>query len=121
MTKAMTTAEFLALYDAESRDLLTYFARRVLDPQLAADLTAETFARALETRTKFDPTKGEPSAWLYGIGKNLYRDHQRSKAIHLRATKRLGLQLDPLESRRFRPSRAVDRPCCVTIGDRRGA
>ena len=40
--------------------LLGYFLRRTRDAELAADLTAETFAAALDGLRRFDPRRGEP-------------------------------------------------------------
>jgi hypothetical protein len=37
---------FAQLYRRHAEDLLRYFARRTLDPEAAAELTAETFAQA---------------------------------------------------------------------------
>lgn len=51
--------------------LMGYFLRRVQRAELAADLTAETFARVIETRSRFDPDLGAPRAWLYGIARNV--------------------------------------------------
>jgi carbamoyl-phosphate synthase large subunit len=39
-------ATFVELYRRHAEDLLRYFARRTLDPEAAAELTAETFAEA---------------------------------------------------------------------------
>jgi DNA-directed RNA polymerase specialized sigma24 family protein len=41
--------------------------RRTRDAELAADLTAETFAAALAARARFDPGRGSASAWLFGL------------------------------------------------------
>ena len=38
--------EFGVFYDRHVRSMLGYFARRTGDPEVAADLTAETFASA---------------------------------------------------------------------------
>ena len=44
--------------------VLAYFRRRVGDAELAADLTAETFAAALEGRRRFAPERGPAAGWL---------------------------------------------------------
>ena len=41
---------FTELYRRHAEDLLRYFARRTLDPEAAAELTAETFAEAFASR-----------------------------------------------------------------------
>ena len=45
---------FRELYDRWADKLLAYFYRRVLDPEVAADLLAETFAVAYERRKRFN-------------------------------------------------------------------
>ena len=48
---------FTELYRRHAEDLLRYFARRTLDPETAAELTAETFAEAFASR-RATPTRG---------------------------------------------------------------
>jgi RNA polymerase sigma-70 factor (ECF subfamily) len=40
------SGEFDDFYRRESQGVLVFFSRRTLDPELALDLTAETFARS---------------------------------------------------------------------------
>src|SRR5512133_2251953 len=49
---------FGVFYDRHVRALLAYFARRTGDAEVAADLTAETFASAI------DAAFGEDSVWV---------------------------------------------------------
>jgi DNA-directed RNA polymerase specialized sigma24 family protein len=58
---------FAAFYRLHVRGVIAYFRRRVGNAELAADLTAETFAAALEGRRRFAPERGPAAAWLYGI------------------------------------------------------
>jgi RNA polymerase sigma-70 factor (ECF subfamily) len=44
-----------------------YFARRCGDPQTVADLTSETFVRAMDGFAGFDPRRGSDRAWLFAI------------------------------------------------------
>src|SRR5262249_19551660 len=46
-------AAFVELYRRHAEDLLRYFARRTLDPEAAAELTAETFAEAFASRARY--------------------------------------------------------------------
>ncbi len=62
---------FAAFYRRHEDAVLGYFLRRTRQADLAADLTAEAFARALEGRRRFDPERGEARGWLFGIAKNL--------------------------------------------------
>src|SRR4029450_12479066 len=58
---------FAVFYRRHVEDLVAFFMRRTRTAELAADLTAETFAAALVARARFDPGRGSASAWLFGI------------------------------------------------------
>ena len=90
-------AKFRELYDRLADDLLGYFYRRVLDPEVAADLLAETFAIAFERRGRFRD-RGKPgAAWLYGIAAKELSRWYRRQAVELRAVKRLGITVPLLD------------------------
>jgi RNA polymerase sigma-70 factor, ECF subfamily len=88
---------FRELYDRRADDLLAYFYCRVRDPEVAADLLAETFAVAFERRHRFRDTGSPGEAWLYGIGARLLSRWYRRQTVELRATKRLGLERPALD------------------------
>ena len=69
-----------------------YVARRVRRPDLTFDLVAETFARALEHRDRYDPRKGPEIAWLFGIAHNLIVDAARRGRVADAARVRLGME-----------------------------
>jgi RNA polymerase sigma factor (sigma-70 family) len=73
-------------------ELLGFFARRTRDAELAADLTAETFAAALTARRRYRPQKGSAGAWLYGIALKKLADAQRKGYAEDRARRRLGME-----------------------------
>jgi RNA polymerase sigma-70 factor (ECF subfamily) len=62
---------FTGLYRENVEGIQRYLARRVGDPLLAADLTAEVFLAAIESAARFDAKRGTPRAWLFGIAKTL--------------------------------------------------
>jgi RNA polymerase sigma factor (sigma-70 family) len=72
-----------------------YFARRSCDPQTVADLTADTFVQAITSFATFDPRKGTPRAWVFGIARRIYAAHceahsqQRSKVERLAGRREL--------------------------------
>lgn len=70
--------------------MLGFVARRVFDPHLAADLTADIFLAALAGADRFDPARATPRAWLYGIAKNTIAMHRRGSSREHHATTRLG-------------------------------
>lgn len=88
---------FRELYDRWAEPLLQYFVRRVFDAEIAADLTAETFAVAYERRHRFRDVGRPGGAWLYGIaGKELSHFFRRHE-VELRAARRLGLERPALD------------------------
>ena len=71
--------------------MLGYFLVRVGDGEVAADLTAETFAEALASAHRFRPDKGSASAWLFGIARNVLAMSRRQGRVEARARRRLGM------------------------------
>jgi RNA polymerase sigma factor (sigma-70 family) len=88
-------AEFEALYRANIAAVTAYFARRSADPQTVADLTADTFVQAITSFATFDPRKGTPRAWVFGIARRIYAAHcqahsqQRSRVERLAGRREL--------------------------------
>src|SRR3954468_2091081 len=85
-------AGFEEFYVRHVETVLGFFARRTRDPELAADLTAETFAAALASRARYRPAAGAASAWLYGIAMKKLADAQRRGCAKQRARRRLGME-----------------------------
>jgi RNA polymerase sigma-70 factor (ECF subfamily) len=85
---------FIEFYRSTSPALLRWFTRRTAAADLAADLCAETYAKALESMDGYDSTRGTgPNAWLYGIAKNEMRTWARRRAVESRARRRLGVDV----------------------------
>src|SRR5919197_4220352 len=82
---------FAVFYRRHVTALLAYFVRRTRDPELAADLCAETFAAALAGAHRFRPERGPAIAWLYGIARRQLAHARRRGAIEDRARRRLGM------------------------------
>ena len=59
--------------------------------ELAADLTAETFAAALASRRRFDPAKGPAIGWLYGIARHKLARTLGHGRVEDRARRALGM------------------------------
>jgi RNA polymerase sigma-70 factor (ECF subfamily) len=68
-------ADFEEMYLGNVDVLMSYFARRCVEPQVVADLTSETFVRAAGAFGSFDPERGSPRAWLFGIAGHVYARH----------------------------------------------
>ena len=84
---------FRLFYDQWCTQVLAYFQRRVHDPDLALELTAETFAIAFEKRARFRWMGKSPGAWLFGIAKRILFRHLRRNDTEQRAVQRLGIQI----------------------------
>jgi DNA-directed RNA polymerase specialized sigma24 family protein len=78
---------FAVFYRRHVEELIAFFMRRTRNAELAADLTAETFAAALVARARFDPGRGSASAWLFGIALNKLARVERRAAAERRATR----------------------------------
>jgi RNA polymerase sigma-70 factor (ECF subfamily) len=65
------------------RRVYAYVAYRIGDGPEAEDITSDTFERALRYRESYDPSKGEPAAWLIGIAR--YRLLARSPTMAISA------------------------------------
>lgn len=70
-----------------------YLARRLDDPQLAADLTAEVFCRAIQRAHSYRQDLGPPRAWLIGIARNVLADQLRHRTREGLAMRRAGMDL----------------------------
>jgi RNA polymerase sigma factor (sigma-70 family) len=88
--------DFGRFYDRYVDMLLGYFARRVNDPDIAADLTAETFAAALASRKRFRRAATPAVAWLFGIAQHKLTDYRRRGSAEDRMRRRLGMERVPL-------------------------
>jgi RNA polymerase sigma factor (sigma-70 family) len=61
------------------------------DRELAADLSAEVFAAALQHAWRYRPEQGPPIAWLLGIARNKLLESRRRGRIESAARRRLGI------------------------------
>lgn len=83
---------FGVFYDRHVRALLAYFARRTGDAEVAADLTAETFASAIVAKRRFKPGGPPAGAWLYTIGSRRLVDFQRRGRVDGRMRHALAME-----------------------------
>lgn len=88
---------FADFYVRHAERLLVFFARRTFDVEMAADLTAETFAEAYQSRRRFRGTSDEEAAgWLYAIARRQLVRYRRRGMVERQAIERLGLQVPAL-------------------------
>jgi RNA polymerase sigma-70 factor (ECF subfamily) len=60
-------------------DVYAYLAYLTGDRATAEELTAETFARALERWHRYDPRRGGPRTWLCHLARSTALDHFRAE------------------------------------------
>ncbi|GAA2790781.1 RNA polymerase sigma factor [Crossiella cryophila] len=77
------------LYRRHVRALLGYAGRRLGNPTDAADLVAAVFLEVIRTAGRYDPARGTPRAWLFGIAATLIAAHGRSRGREARALQRV--------------------------------
>lgn len=82
---------FAVFYRRHVRGLLSFFRRRVPGPEVAFDLTAETFAAALEAVPRYQPRPEPARGWLYGIAWNKLHEAQRRGRADDAARRSLGM------------------------------
>jgi RNA polymerase sigma-70 factor (ECF subfamily) len=87
---------FTELYRRHAEDLLRYFARRTLDPEAAAELTAETFAQAYASRATYRDQGVNGVAWLYGVARHQLGRFFRRGRVDGAARAKLGMPLREL-------------------------
>jgi RNA polymerase sigma factor (sigma-70 family) len=84
---------FVDFYRRESEMVLMFCTRRLLDPESALDLTAETFAQAFRSRGSFrGSTEAEARAWLLTIARRQIARFLRRGTLSRRALERLQIQ-----------------------------
>jgi RNA polymerase sigma-70 factor (ECF subfamily) len=84
----MRDADFEALYATHAQALFGFLAYRTGDRNVAEDLLADTFEKALKGRRGFDRRKASEKTWLYSIALNTLRDHIRRSQVEGRAMER---------------------------------
>ena len=84
-------AAFQEFYRAHADRVVIFFARRAYDPELALDLTGETFAVALERRAQFrGSTWQEEQGWLFAIARSQLQHYWRRGEVERAALERIG-------------------------------
>jgi RNA polymerase sigma-70 factor (ECF subfamily) len=68
---------FGEIYDAYAPKLYLFIYYKVHHREVAQDLLADTFMRALRAVPRYDAKLGGATAWLYAIARNLVIDHYR--------------------------------------------
>jgi RNA polymerase sigma-70 factor (ECF subfamily) len=64
-------------YETYGDVLYSYLRFHLPSPDLAEDLTAEVFLRALKAYDRYNPSSASPRPWLFRIAQNALRDYHR--------------------------------------------
>jgi RNA polymerase sigma-70 factor (ECF subfamily) len=83
---------FGQFFDRYYTEVSEFFWLRTADVEVAADLTAETFAAALEGLERFDAARGTAAGWLFGIADKQLRQWLRRGRVARRSRDRLHLE-----------------------------
>ncbi|MEM9563555.1 MAG: sigma-70 family RNA polymerase sigma factor [Actinomycetota bacterium] len=86
---------FGVFYQRNFTTMISYFWARTRDRDDASDLTAETFASALQAIHRYDPQRGTPGQWLHGIAANQLKKFWRRNRASDRARRRLQIRTPP--------------------------
>jgi RNA polymerase sigma factor (sigma-70 family) len=82
---------FGAFYLRHQHAVVSYLWRQTGSQDVAQDLAAETFATAFDKLDSFDPARGEPRGWLFGIAKIALLSSYRRGAVERATRTKLGL------------------------------
>jgi RNA polymerase sigma-70 factor (ECF subfamily) len=85
---------FEVFYRRHGEQVRRFVARRVDDPHLAADLTADVFLAVIESAVGYRPDRGSQIGWLFGVARNVIADEGRRAAQRRRVTGRLAGRRD---------------------------
>jgi len=94
LVRSLSDADaFAAFYTLYVGRVSVYFVRRIFDPEVAVDLTGETFALALERRRQFRGRSAEEEqGWVFAIARSLLHGYWRKGRVEQTAVVRLGLE-----------------------------
>ncbi len=93
---------FDRLYRSSRDDVYAYVASLLRDGPAAEEVTAAAFERAYRKRNRFDPERGEPRAWLFGIARNAALDELRRRG------RQAELTAEPADLDSFSPSEGAE-------------
>jgi RNA polymerase sigma-70 factor (ECF subfamily) len=93
---------FERLYRSSRDDVYAYVAGLLRDAPAAEEVTAAAFERAYRKRNRFDPERGEPRAWLFGIARNAALDELRRRG------RQAELTAEPADVKTFGPAEGAE-------------
>jgi RNA polymerase sigma factor (sigma-70 family) len=88
-----TSDAFSVFYERHLRSILSFLLGRTGNTQVAEELACEVFAAAFIGLRTYEPTRGTPRAWLFGIAKVTLVKSYRQHAIEQTARRKLGVSI----------------------------
>jgi RNA polymerase sigma-70 factor (ECF subfamily) len=79
LTRSNSKTSFSEIAETHLDDVFGYLIYLTKDRQLAEELAAETFEKALRRFNKFDPSRASAKTWLCQIARSTMLDHFRSQ------------------------------------------
>jgi RNA polymerase sigma factor (sigma-70 family) len=83
--------DFGVFYERHAAAVLSFAYRLTFSADVAADVTAETFAEALLSRLRYQERGAGARGWLLTIARRQVSRYLRREAVQTRARRRLGL------------------------------
>jgi RNA polymerase sigma-70 factor, ECF subfamily len=92
---ALDSRAFDALFSACAADVHAYAISLLADRSAAEDVTALAFERLYRARSRLNPDRGTPRAWLFAIARNAALDELRRRRRRSQLELDEGLSLEP--------------------------
>jgi RNA polymerase sigma-70 factor (ECF subfamily) len=86
---AQSPEAFEEFYRGHVRDVSRFIARRVDDPHLVADLTADVFLAVIESAHTYRPERGSLIGWVFGVAHRVLAAERRRARRDTHATRRV--------------------------------
>lgn len=95
--RGLETADFESLYQDQWSAVVNYVRFRIGTDE-AQDIAAEVFARAWSRRSSFDPRRGSPVQWLWGVARHATVDWSRRARVARAGARPEAPDHDPAQS-----------------------
>ncbi len=102
LLRSGSSEAFAELWDRHFEPVLRFLYLRSADPEIAADLAAETFVVAYLKRRRFRRSADTAGPWLIGIARNVLLRSIRTGSIESRARRRLAFETPTLDEASIR-------------------
>lgn len=112
------------VYTKELPRVYNFFLYKLGDKEFAQDLTATTFERAWKLRSKYCPAIAGISTWLFGIARNVLKEHLRKNRLGgqklqgITSVEEMSAKIDVEEMVQHRQEKARLRKILLILPDR---